>query len=116
MKINAVLLLIALAISSLAGYGFFAWNIAEPYQTLLAIGGGLTIFLPLCGLFVLSSDGRGTVGNIRALSGVFLVLEIIGNIIFSAVNMSSATTYIIVNGILVLIYILIAYTVSKALK
>jgi len=116
MKINPIFALIAFGISTLAGYGFFAWNGGEPYQLLVAIGGGLTIFLPLAGLLALSSDGHGPVGNIRALSVVFLVVEIIANIIFSAVNMVTPTAYIITNGILVLVYILVGYAVSRALK
>jgi hypothetical protein len=116
MKINPVFTIIALAISGLLGYGFFAWNDGEPYQLLIAIGGGLTIFLPLGGLLALSSNGRGTVGNIRALSVVFLLVEIISNIIFSTVNMATLAVYIIVNGILVLLYFLIAYSVSRALE
>ena len=116
MRINVIFAIIALALSALAGYGFFQWNSAEPYQLLIAIGGGLTIFLPLGGLLALASDGHGTVGNIRAVSVVFLLLEIIVNIIFSVVKMTAPTAYIIVNGILVLVYILIGYAVSRALK
>ena len=116
MKVNPIFALIAFAISALAGYGFFAWNGGEPYQLLVAIGGGLTIFLPLAGLLALASDGHGSVGNIRALSVVFLLLEIIVNIIFSVVNMKTPTAYIIINGILMLVYSLVGYAVSRALK
>jgi hypothetical protein len=116
MRINPVLLIISLAISALASYGFYAWNSAEEYQVLVAIGGGLTILLPLCGLLALSSDGRGTIGNIRALSAVFLALEIISNIVFSVANLATPAVYIITNGILVLMYILISYAVSRAFK
>jgi len=116
MKINPVFALIAFAISALAGYGFFTWNGGEPYQVLITIGGGLTIFLPLAGLLALTSDGHGSVGNIRALSVVFLFVEIIVNIVFSIVDMRTPTAYIIVNGILVLVYILIGYAVIRALK
>ncbi|MDR2524842.1 MAG: hypothetical protein LBC83_01395 [Oscillospiraceae bacterium] len=116
MRINPVLLIIALAISGLAGYGFFAWNNGEPYQLLIAIGGGAAVFLPLGGLLALSENGWGTVGNIRALSAIFLVLEIISNIIFCIAKMTAPTAYIIVNGILILVYILISYAVSSSLK
>jgi len=116
MKINFVFALIAFAISALAGYGFFAWNGGELYQILIAIGGGLTIFFPLAGLIALTSAGHGPVGNIRALSVVFLLVEIITNIIFSKMDMGGPAAYIIVNGILMLVYILIGYAVSRALK
>lgn len=116
MRINPALLIITLAISGLAGYGFFAWNSGAPYRLLTAIGGGVTVFLPLGGLLALSSNGWGTAGNIRTLSAVFLVLEIISNIIFGVVNMSTPAAYIITNGILVLVYILIGYAVISSLK
>jgi hypothetical protein len=116
MRINPILLIIVLAISALAGYGFFACNGGEPYQLLIAIGGGVSVFLPLGGLLALSENRWGTVSNIRALSAVFLLLEIISNIIFSIVNMAAPTAYIISNGILVLVYILISYAVSSSLK
>jgi hypothetical protein len=109
MKINPIFALIAFAISALVGYGFYSLS-----GMFMAIGGGLTIFLPLAGLLALSSEGHGPVGNIRALSVVFLVLEIIVNIIFSLVD--ATTAYIITNGILILVYFLIGYAVSRALK
>ncbi|MDR2575036.1 MAG: hypothetical protein LBC52_01180 [Treponema sp.] len=110
MKINPIFALIAFAISALAGYGFYTLS----GGMLMAIGGGLTIFLPLGGLLALSSGGHGSIGNIRALSVVFLVVEIIVNIIFSLVD--ATTAYIITNGILILVYFLIGYAVSRALK
>jgi hypothetical protein len=116
MKINPIMLLITFAISALTAYGFYAWNSEEPYRLLLSTGGGFSIFIPLAGLLAVSGGGRGTVGNIRALSAVFLVLKIISNIIFGFVTLSSPALYIIVNGILLLIYLLIAYSISRALK
>jgi hypothetical protein len=116
MKINVVFCFIALAIGTLAGYGFYSWNDPEPYQLLVAIGGGLTIFLALGGCIAVSSDGYGAVGNIRALSAVFLILTIISNIIFSLITMATPAAYIIVNGILLLMFVLIAYAVGRALK
>ncbi|GMO57806.1 MAG: hypothetical protein Ta2G_17680 [Termitinemataceae bacterium] len=115
MKINVVFTIIALAIGALAGYGFYAWNVGEQYQLLVALGTGVTIFLYIGGLIALSSDGNGAVGNIRALSIVFLILTIISNVIFSFLSMQTPTAYIIVNGILLLIFVLVAYAVSRAL-
>jgi hypothetical protein len=48
--------------------------------------------------------------------GVFLLLEIITNIIFSIAEITAPAAYIIVNGILILVYVLIGYAVSRALK
>jgi len=115
MKINFVPALIAFGIAALAGYGFYAWNGNETYQLLVAIGAGLFIFITMGGAIAVTPDGRGSVGNIRALSVVFLILAIISNIIFSIASLSAPTSYIIVNGILFLLYILIAYAVNRAI-
>ncbi|MDR0557165.1 MAG: hypothetical protein LBG43_04770 [Treponema sp.] len=77
---------------------------------------GFTIFLPLCGSLALSSGERGAQGDIRALPLVFFALEIISNVLFSFGSMAKPAAYIIANGILALVYILIAYAVSRALK
>jgi hypothetical protein len=98
------------------GYGFYSWNSGEPYQVLISIGSGLMIFLPLGGSLALSAGEHGAIGNIRALSLVFLIIAIISNIIFNFVTLASPVAYVIVNGVLLLIYILVAYAVSRALK
>jgi len=116
MKINFVPALIAFGIAALSGYGFYAWNGNETYQLLVAIGAGLFIFITMGGAIAVTSGGRGSVGNIRALSVVFLILTVLSNILFSIFTLSSPAAYVIVNGILFLLYVLIAYAVNKATK
>jgi len=117
MKINPVFLLISLAVASLAAYGFFSANSGETYQLLITISAGLMILINLGGIIALqSAGGRGSVGNIRALSIVFLIISIISNIVFSFINLAAPTAYVITNGIIFLIYILITYSVIRALK
>ena len=117
MKINIVMLLIALAIAALAAYGFYTWNKEDNFQLLLTIGSGVMLFITFSGIIaVKAAGGRGGVGNIRVLSIIFLIASIISNIIFSFINLSSPAAYIITNGIIILIYILIGYTVFKAIQ
>jgi hypothetical protein len=116
MKINVVFMFIALAIAALVGYGFFALKEGDSYQLLIAIGAGLGVFLPLSGTIALSSDSRGIVGNIRALSIVFLLVFVVSNIVFGFIKLVTPSAYIIVNGILLLVYILIGYAIAKTLK
>jgi hypothetical protein len=117
MKINFVTLIIALAIAVLASYGFYYKNSGETFQLLITIGTGIFIFITLSGLIaVQSTGGRGGVGNIRALSIVFLIIAIVSNIVFSFLLLTSPASYIVVNGILFLVYILIGYAVIRALK
>ena len=117
MKINLFFLLITFAISSLAGYGFFSWNSGDAFQLLIAIGVGIMVFMTTGGIIAIqSAGGKGSVGNIRALSIVFLIIFLISNVIFSFITLITPTAYIVINGILILVYILIAYAISRALR
>ena len=117
MKVNPFFLLISFAVASLAGYGFFAANSGKTYQLLLTIGAGFLIFITFSGMVAIqSAGGRGSVSNIRVLSMVFFVISIIINIIFSFITLGSPASYIITNGILFLIYILIVYSIIRALE
>jgi hypothetical protein len=117
MKINPVFLLISLAIAALAGYGFFSLKSGETFQLLITIGVGLTVFITISGIIAIqSTGGRGGVGNIRAFSIVFLIIFIVSNAIFSSITLITPTAYIVINGILFLIYILIVYAINRALK
>lgn len=117
MKVNMVFLLISLAIAALAGYGFFSWNSGDPFQLLITIGTGIMVFITLSGIIALQTiSEKGSVGNIRALSVVFLIIFIISNIIFSIISLITPSSYIVINGILLLVYILIAYAINRALR
>jgi hypothetical protein len=115
MKVNIVTLIIALAISALAGYGFYAANASEEYPLVIAIGSGIVLFITLAGTIAVGAkEGRGSTTNIRVLSGIFFVVLLIEQIIFSFVPFRIAP-YSIVTGILLLVYMLIAYAIGKAL-
>jgi uncharacterized protein with PQ loop repeat len=116
MKINPVMTLIALAIAALAAYGFYVWNNGEQGQWLITIGSGVTIFICLGGCLAVSGETRGLAGNIRVTSLVFLVIGIISHVIFSLVSGPGTAPYIIVNGIMLLLFVLIAYSTSRALN
>ena len=115
MKINPVMAIAALAISALVAYGFFAWNSGEQYRLLITIGGGIAMFLTLGGMLALGSKDSGTAVNLKVLSLVFFIVLLIEHVIFSFAAVAPAP-YIIITGILVLIYIAIAYGIRKALK
>jgi hypothetical protein len=114
MKVNFVMLLIALAIAALAGYGFFAANSDEEFHLLLAAGSALTIFLTLGGLLALSVPDGGS-ANIKVTSAIFFVVFLVEQLIFGIFGVREAP-YIIVTGILLLIFILVNYGIIRALK
>ena len=114
MKINYVLLIIALLISGLAAFGFYAANSGDTFRTLITIGSGLTLFITLSGALAFSSPNGGT-ANIKIVSFIFFFVFIVEHLIFGFAGIR-LTPYIIINGILILLYILIAYAITRALK
>jgi hypothetical protein len=115
MKINFVMFLIALAIAVLIGYGFYSGNKEEPHTWLITIASGVFGFVTLAGVLAVGFNVRGSTGNIRAISILFFIISLISNLIFSFLTFTLAS-YIIINGILFLLYILIGYGVVKASK
>jgi hypothetical protein len=117
MKVNVITLLIAFAVAALIGYGFFAVNGAAGDVPLAnALGGGLVLFITLSGAISVSvKDASGGTINIRVASIVFFVVMLIEQIVFCFVPFS-LPPYIIITGILILIYVLIAYAIGKALQ
>jgi hypothetical protein len=111
MKINVVFLLISLAISALAAYGFYAVNSEETYCLMITIGGGLSLFFPLSGLLALNAGGRGGSVHIKVVSALFFIGLLIEQVVFSVLTLKPAP-YIIITGILLLVYVLISYAVA----
>jgi hypothetical protein len=114
MKINVALLLISLAIAALAAFGFFVGNGDEPYRLVITIGSGLSFFVTLGGVFALSAANGGTV-NIKVVSALFFIALLIENVVFSFTAIRLAP-YVIITGILLLVYVLIVYAITRALK
>ena len=112
MKLKLVPALISVGIALLAGYGFFAANASEPQCWLMFAVTAVefaAFFISGFGI----SYGRGG-SNVTVLAIVFAVIGVIANLIFTFAPFATAP-YIIVNGILVLLYAGIAYAIAKAL-
>ena len=101
MKCNVFLTIIAILLAALIGYGFYAANKTETYVLLLTVGS-----------MGISTIGRTGGANIKVLSGIFFILFIISNLVFAFTTIKIAP-YIIVNGMLGLIYATIVYKIIK---
>jgi hypothetical protein len=69
----------------------------------------------LSGILAVSFDVRGGTGNYKIVSALFFTITLISNIIFNFLNFAMAS-YIIINGILFLLFVAIEYTTIKALR
>jgi hypothetical protein len=101
-------------ISLLLGYVFFAANNAEWQRWLMFAVASVEFAVLLIGGFGIRYAERGG-ANITVLSVVFVVFAGIAQLL-STILMFHVAPYIIVNGILILVYIGIAYALTKALN
>jgi integral membrane sensor domain MASE1 len=115
MKISPVMLVVSFAISGLVAYGFYTANHGEASFWLITVGSGILCFTALSGILAVGFDVRGGTGNYRIVSALFLIISLISNVIFNFLSYTVAS-YIIVNGILFLLYIVIEYAIIKAIK
>lgn len=113
MKINLIPSLIALAISALIAYALYSFCKTEGHELLLAIIGGISMFLPLATCFGVRFPESRTSTNIAVIGGVFFGIMLVAGLVFAFVQFSTPAL-IIVDGLLLLIFLLCVYTVAKA--
>ena len=113
MKFNVFLSVIAVLIAGLIGYGFYAANSGEGFVWLITFGSGICMALSLIGILTVSTKGRAGGINIKALSSIFFVVFLISNLVFTFTTIKLAP-YIIINGILLLIYAVSTYGIIKS--
>jgi len=117
MRVNFVLLAIAFAIAALIAYTLYTVNKAPtdiPLAT--ALGGGISLFIILSGTIAVSSkNGKGTSMNLRTLSNIFFGVMLVIQIIFCFIPFK-LPPYIIVTGLVLLIYLLFAYIVGGSMR
>jgi hypothetical protein len=109
------MLIVSLAASALIAFGFYTANQGEVYLWLITIGSAFLCFVTLSGILAVGFDVRGGTGNYKIVSTLFFILALVSNIIFNFLDFTSAS-YIIINGILFLLFIAIEYAIIKALK
>lgn len=113
MKVNLVNSLIATAFAGLLAYGCYALCDHSEVQLLITIASFVQFAVLGLGTMAVSlPEGRSTV-MFRILSGVFFGIAITSNLIFACFNFK-VPLYIILNGLVLLIYLLSAVGVARA--
>jgi hypothetical protein len=112
MKINFVQTIIAIAVSLLIAYGLYSFHDSE---NKILLSAGSFVFLAITLIFSIGTSFQlpRTTTNVRVVSGIFFAVALISNLIFTFVAFS-VPSYVITNGILLLVFILIAYSINKA--
>lgn len=111
MKINFVQTTMAIAVSLLIAYGLYSFHNSE---NKILLSAGSFVFLATTLVFTIGTSFQlpRTTTNVRVVSWIFFVVALISNLIFTFINFS-IPSYIIINGILLLAFILIAYSINK---
>lgn len=112
MKLNFVQAIIALAISTLVSYGFYIFNESE--NNIIFSLGSFVIFSTSL-IFSLGTDFElpRTTTNVRVVSVIYFMIAMISMIVFTIIN-PTVPSFIIVNAIMLLLYVLIIYSIFKA--
>ncbi|MBQ7062196.1 MAG: hypothetical protein IJM88_02770 [Bacteroidales bacterium] len=113
MRVNLFPCVIAAAVSALLAYGLFTLCKTNGQEALLAIGGFVCMFVTLAvGVAVRFDQGR-TSANTAVLGWLFFIVMLISHAIFAFVHFATPG-YVIVNGILLLLFVGVTYGVAKA--
>ena len=112
MKINLVQTTIAIAVSLLIAYGLFSFHQSEN-KLLLGCGSFVFLAIALVMSVGVSFELPRTTTNVRVVSGIFFTIALASNIVFAFLKFS-VPGYIITNGILLLIFLLIVYSINRA--
>ncbi len=104
MKINFTSSFISFGIALMISFGFYHYTIGN--KLILGIGSFMELTIILNALLAIKFDSTSKTINIRTLSVVIFTFVIIESMLFVLFPLSEIT-YIISNGILLLIYILI---------
>jgi len=111
MKLNVVQTIIAIAISGLIAYGLYSFHDSEN-KIILSLGSFVFLAMTVVIAIGVNFEQPRTTTNIRVVSGIFFTIALISNLIFSSFTFS-IPSYIITNGILLLIFAQIVYSINK---
>lgn len=112
MKIDFIKSIIALGISLLIAYGFYTFQ-SNQNKLLISIGSFSLIGITLIMFTGIKFELPRTSRLIQLVSGIFFVVALVSNLVFSSINFIEQL-YVIINGIMLLLYVFIAYSILKA--
>lgn len=113
MKVKIIPCIAAIVLSALVAFGFYTWCRCENMNLLIAIAGGAVLLLTSCTTLGISLPDNKTNINVKVLSGIFTCLFLVINIIFCCFSSFSIPLYAIINGILLVVWLLITYGIAK---
>lgn len=112
MKLDIVKCIIAIAISALLSYACYEICNYDNLQWVITIGAFFTIGIPLIFSMAVSSVKERSGIMLKAISGIALIAAFIANGIFVFFDFS-IPLYVITNGVILLIFVLIYKSIYR---
>ena len=112
-KIKVVPMLVSIAIATLLAYAFYTYADSESNRWLMTILGGVISFIMMFGTMGFTIQAQRSLAMMRVLSAIFFVATLVYNSIFCVLGFT-VPLFIIVNGLVLLVYVLIQYYMAKA--
>ena len=112
MKLDVVKSLIAVAISALLAYACYEICDYEHIQWVIAAGAFVSIGIPMMLALGVSSQQERSSVMLKTLSWVVILIELISNGVFVFFDFSTPV-YIIVNGLILLMFVLIYNSIYR---
>ncbi len=111
MNFKSIPTIIAVALGLLIAYALYNFQIGDN-KLLLSAGTFLLLTITSTMAFGVTFELPRTTTNIRFVSWTFFIIGLISNTIFTFVKFA-AHSYVLVTGILLLLFVLIVYSISK---
>lgn len=112
MKVNSILTLISFMLATLVGYLVFNVASGDENDLVCGIGSGICFAATLIPTMGLQYESGRLGVNTRLISCVFFVLFAISHFYFAGTGVKMPY-YIIVNGVMLLIYLAIFYKIQR---
>ena len=113
MKINLFTSILSLAMAGMIAF-FLSYYAFEKNKEIIGIGSFLSLATTLVGTVSLSFDYERTTMLTRTTSGVFFVVILLSQVIFTFIGHLIMPTYLLVTGSSVILFSLIVYGLSKS--
>lgn len=113
MKINVFRAILMAVLAALVGYGCYEISDTDPRRIITAVAVGLVTFVTSSAASAVDYlDGRIGV-SIKLVSGIFVAIGIVMNVIFAFFEYN-IPLFVICNGVLLVLYLLIAQGLYKS--
>ena len=112
MKVNKFPFLLAFLLASIIAY-FFSTYHSNNDSLVIGIGAFLVLFTTVASTVSISFDYERTTTLARTVSGLFFVFFLVSQIVFTHTAFNFPT-YILVNGCLLILFLLIIFSLVKS--